>query len=428
MTEQVFVARERELNQLNMFLDRALAGQGQVVFVIGEAGAGKSTLVAEFARRAQETNPDLLVAVGQGDAQTGAGDPYLPFREVLGQLTGDVEAKLAQGAITQENAGRLRDFFRVSGQALLDLGPDLIDIFVPGAGLVTRAGTLLAGKTGWLDRLEDLTERKTTTASPAMSSGRGPSTGSGQGLDQSRIFEQYTNVLHALAAERPLILVVDDLQWADAASIDLLFRLGRRTGDSSILLIGAYRPAEVALGRGGRPHPLEGVTSEFKRYFGDVAVDLGHADATMGQQFVDALLDTEPNRLDEHFRQALFQHTGGHPLFTVELLRDMQARGNLVRDAAGVWVEGSALNWRALPARVEGVIEKRIGRLDGELHEALTTASVEGEQFTVEVVAQVQGVAARELVRRLSREVDKQHRLVRAQGSQYLGNQRLSRY
>ncbi|MFQ5595803.1 MAG: ATP-binding protein, partial [Anaerolineae bacterium] len=76
MTEQVFVARERELAQLHTFLGRALAGQGQVVFVTGEAGAGKSALVTEFAGRAQDAHRDLIVAVGQGDAQTGAGDPY----------------------------------------------------------------------------------------------------------------------------------------------------------------------------------------------------------------------------------------------------------------------------------------------------------------------------------------------------------------
>lgn len=107
MTEQIFVAREHELAQLNEFLDRILAGQAQVCFVTGEAGSGKTALVTEFARRAQEAHADLLVAHGTCNAQTGLGDPYLPFREVLGLLTGDVEAKLAQGAITEENASRL---------------------------------------------------------------------------------------------------------------------------------------------------------------------------------------------------------------------------------------------------------------------------------------------------------------------------------
>jgi adenylate cyclase len=423
MADQPFVARERELAQLQTFLDGALAGQGQVVFVTGEAGAGKTALVTEFARRAQDAHADLLVAVGQGDAQTGAGDPYLPFREVLGLLTGDVDAKLAQGAITHENADRLRDFLRVSGQALVDLGPDLIGIFVPGAGLATRAGTFLAGRVGWLDRLDDLAERRTTAAGDT-----GPSPGSGQGLDQSRIFEQYTNVLKALAAERPLIVVVDDLQWADAASIDLLFRLGRQIEDSRVLLIGTYRPDDVALGRRGERHPLEPVLNELKRYYGDVWLDLAQSDAAAGRQFIDAYLDTEPNRLGEGFRQALFEHTDGHPLFTVELLRAMRDRADLVQDEQGRWLAGPSLDWSTLPARVEGVIEERISRLAEEMREALTVASVEGEDFTVQVIARVEVTNERQLVRRLTQELDKQHRLVQERGIERVGRQRLSLY
>ena len=99
MIEQMFVARERELEQLDEFLDKTLAGQGQVCFMTGEAGAGKTALVTEFARRAQETHDDLLVAIGMCNAQTGAGDPYLPFRQILNMLTGDVEAHSAQGRV-----------------------------------------------------------------------------------------------------------------------------------------------------------------------------------------------------------------------------------------------------------------------------------------------------------------------------------------
>src|SRR6185503_16526470 len=89
---------------------------------------------------------------------------------------------------------------------------------------------------------------------------------------------------------------------------------------------------------------------------------------------------------------------------------------------------GSAINWNTLPARVEGVIEKRIQRLEKELRAILTIASVEGETFTAEVVARVQQVQERALVQRLSQELDKQHRLVTAQVLAWLGSQRLSLY
>ncbi|MFQ5593938.1 MAG: AAA family ATPase [Anaerolineae bacterium] len=415
MVDQVFVARERELAQLNGFLEKALSGQGQICFVTGEAGAGKTALVTEFARRAQAQHDDLLVAIGECNAQTGIGDPYLPFREVLGLLTGDVEARLSQGAITQENAGRLRAFLRISGQALVDLGPDLIDILVPGVGVATRAGAFLAGRVGWLDRLEALTERKSVT-------------GSGAGLDQSRIFQQYTDVLTALAAQQPLILVLDDLHWVDVSSAGLLFHLARRIGENRILILGTYRPDDVALGRNGDRHPLEGIASELKRYHGDIWVDVSQSTDVEGRAFVDALLNAEPNRLGEGFRQALLRHTSGHPLFTVELLRDMRERGDLVQDKEGRWVEGAALDWGTLPARVRGVIEERIRRLEAGLQEALTVASVEGETFAAQVVARVCGVSERDLVRRLARDADRQHRLVWEQGIKRIGGRRLSIY
>jgi adenylate cyclase len=423
MESAVFVARERELEQLDGFLDKALAGQGQVCFVTGEAGSGKTALVTEFARRAQEAHEDLVVAVGQSDAQTGIGDPYLPFREVLGQLTGDVEAKLAQGAITDENASRLRKLLVLSAQALVEVGPDLVGIFVPGVGLATRVGAFLAEKVGWLDELQQLAQPPRDSDVPGA-----------VGVEQDHIFEQYTNVLNRLAEQQPLLLLLDDLQWVDAASIGLLFRLGRRIGGSRILIMGTYRPEEVALGRPSTSsgqverHPLEKVLAEFKRYYGDLAVDLDAAKEAEGRGFVDAFLDTESNRLGEGFRSALFQHTDGHPLFTIELLRDMQERGDLVRDERGRWVEGSVLDWTDLPDRAEGVIEERIGRLEAELRETLTVGSVEGEQFTAEVVARVQTIEVRGLIRRLSQKLERQHRLVTSRGMRRVNGQRLSLY
>jgi predicted ATPase len=404
----VFVGRDAELAQLESALRDALGGHGCVRFVIGEAGSGKTALARTFVSRAEEHHPDLLVVMGQSDAQTGIGDPYLPFREVLALLTGDVDDPVARGVITAENAGRLQRFLGVSGEALLDLGPDLIGTIIPGAGLVTRAAAYIAKKSGKLEKLEELAER-----SPVDELDSG-------GIEQSHIFEQYTNVMIRLAEHRPLVVVLDDLHWADVASIGLLFRLGRSLGGSRVLLLGTYRPAEVAIGRNGERHPLEKVIAEFKRYLGDIDVDLADAGDDERRRLVDALLDLEPNRLGDTFRRALFHHTGGHPLFTVELLRTLQERGELALDGTGRWVEGPSLHWDTVPARVEGVIEERIGRLDEDAQEALTVASVEGEQFTAEVVAAVQEVDARRLVRRFGRDLEQRHRLVRSQGLRHM--------
>ena len=182
-------------------------------------------------------------------------------------------------------------------------------------------------------------------------------------LDQEKIFEQYAAVLKALSKDRTLILVLDDLQWADSGSLNLLFHLARQLKDSRILLLGTYRPDDVALGRDGERHPFESILNELKRYFGDIVMDLSRAASDEGRAFTDALIDSEPNHLDAAFRERLFARTDGHPLFTVELLRNLQERGNLVKDQEGCWIQGSNVDWGTLPARVEGVIGERIARL-----------------------------------------------------------------
>lgn len=419
-----FVAREGELGKLEGHLDAALAGQGRVVFVTGDAGCGKTALIQEFARRAQATHENLIVAWGHGNAYTGSGDPYLPFREILGMLTGDIEARWAARAMTGEQALRLWHLLPLAVQALLEAGPDLLDLFVPKIPLAKRAAAFSQWPVGsdWLARLQELVAGRTTA----------PSTN----LQQSALFEQYTQVLRVLAEQKPLLLALDDLQWADGGSTNLLFHLGRCIEGSRILIVGAYRPTEVALGRPPSPlageteeeqkrHPLEPIVNEFRRTFGGIEVDLEQAE---GRQFVNAFLDSEANRLGDTFRETLYAHTRGYPLFTVELLRGMQERGDLQRDGEGQWVEGAALDWETLPARVEAVVAERIGRLPKRLRDLLAVAGVEGESFTAEVMARVSAVDEREMVRCLSDTLDKRYRLVSAQGIRRAGEQRVSLY
>ena len=156
----VFVARERELAQLDGYLELALAGQGRVVFVTGDAGSGKTTLVQEFTRRAQDVHVDLVAASGNCNAYTGIGDPYLPFREILERLTGDVEARWAAGAMSGEHARRLWHTLPFAAQALVEAGLDLVDTFVPRAALLERARACALSRVDWLARLEELVQRK----------------------------------------------------------------------------------------------------------------------------------------------------------------------------------------------------------------------------------------------------------------------------
>jgi tetratricopeptide (TPR) repeat protein len=408
----VFVTRESELALLDRFLSHALEGHGQVAFITGDPGQGKTALAREFALRAQKSQPDLLVAGGNCNAYTGIGDPYLPFREIISLLTRDVESRWEAWAIGREQARRLWLASPLTVQALVDTGRDLVEIFISGDALLKRAAAFSPWpeRGEWLPKLEQLVERKASLPSD-------PS------FQQAALFEQYTRVLRALARDKPLLLILDDLQWADSGSINLLFHLGKRLEGGRIMILGAYRPTEVALGRSGERHPLEPIVNELKRQFGDIQIDIGKSD---GRGFVDAYIDSEPNRLGEAFRATLAGLTGGHALGTVELLRDMQERGGLERDREGRWIEGKALDWETLPARVEAMIAERIERLDLTERQVLKVASVEGETFTAEVVAKVLDEESQSILSLLSNELDKRHRLVSAQNIRHVDGRRLS--
>ncbi|MBU1750507.1 MAG: AAA family ATPase, partial [Chloroflexi bacterium] len=414
----VFVARERELAKLDGFLARALAGQGQVAFVTGDAGSGKTALLDELAHRATAAHGALVVACGSCNAHAGAGDPYLPFREILQTLAGDVEGQRAGGVLSPEQARRLWALLPSTAQALVDHGPGLIDTFVPGAALLRRGEAFAPRSAPWRARLAELARRERAPA------------------PQTDLFAQVTAVLAALARQYPLLLMLDDLQWADGGTAALLFHLGRRLAPagSRILVVGAYRPLDSwgfqkppGSDESAEHHPLELLVHEFGRQWGNVQVDLNQVE---GRAFVDAFLDTEPNCLDESFREALYRHTGGQALFTVELLRGLQERGDLVRDEAGRWTAGPTLDWDRLPARVEAVIAERVSQLGAECQATLATASVEGEVFTAEVVARVQGVDEGEITRRLSGALSQPRRLVAAHSLERLdpGGRRLSHY
>jgi len=406
-----FVAREQELAELAAALATARGGAGQILFVIGGAGRGKTTLVQEFARQAQAADPELLVVSGSCNAHTGSGDPYLPFREALTMLSGDVETRWAGGLISTEHARRLWEAMPLTLPALVEHAPDLLGAFVPGKSVRERAATFAERDASWF---RELVARESAEV--------------GARVAQQPIVTQYRAVLSAIARQRPLVLILEDLHWVDSASSGLLLHLSREASHSRMLILSTYRPDELAVSRGETHHPLAEMLSELKRRHGDIWLDLGALAEADGRHFVEAYLDTRPNRLGPAFREALFTQTGGHALFTVELLREMRERGDLRQDADGQWTQGPAIDWNTLPARVEGAIEKRIQRLETALRSILTIASVEGETFTAEVVARVQQVQERGLVQRLSQELDKQHRLVTAHILAWLGPQRLSLY
>lgn len=411
--KRAFVGRQRQLDRLQTFLQDTLNGFGRIIFVTGGSGRGKTTLLHEFAHRAMDEVPGLLFAAGSCSIYSAAGDPYLPFRQILSTLTADTEAQVRAGLLSPEHGRRLRAALPVTARAVVEKGGELLDVLVSAQALKDRLEPVEEAGTTLTDRLRILIEAQRVT---------------GAQQERKRLFSQFTGVLQDISRVFPLILVLDDLQWVDAASASLLHHLSQNLSGQRLLIIGAYRREEVAMGRDGERHPLDKVLAEVKSAYGSIAINLAELDQSEEWQFVNMLLDQQVNEFSEQFRRALFDHTSGHALFTVELLRAMRERGDVKQNEEGKWVDSRSIDWSAMPPRVEGVIEERVGRLNRELRALLNTACVEGELFTAEVLARIEERDPRELLHLLSSELEDVHRLVKEQDEIRLGEQFLTRF
>ena len=412
MSEQrFFVGRERQLSRLDRFLEDALAGKGGVCFITGEAGSGKTELFKEFLARSQDKYADLIVAVGRCNSQTGEGEAYLPFKEILRLLTGDIETELSGQAISPENANRLKKLFSNAGEAVAWFGPNLIDIFVPGSTLMTKAGIYVAKKVGWAKKLEKLIEKR-----------RGASYHPPQ-LSQTSLYNEYAQVLFKLAEEKSMALVIDDLQWADHSSLELLFHLGRKAAGNRILIVGVYRPSDTAMGRKGERHPLEPIVHELGRTWGEIHVNLDLSlerkeEKAEVEAFVRDYVNERysPNAFGEDFMKLITLQTEGLALFIVELLMNLEERGLIRRDAEGRWHQAEEIDVQALPAKVDSIVEERILRLNDRERGILTCAAVEGENFTAQVISKIKKISETDLVDILANDLGKRHRLVEERG------------
>ncbi len=390
--ETAFVAREREMQRLGAFLERSLTGQTQVALIAGEAGSGKTALLGQFARQALTSHPSLLVVGGQSDAYTGSGQPYQPFVECVQMLAGAWETLPWAEHLPAEARARLQAALPQTAQTLVESAPALLGRFVNRADLgrsVRAAAPDLRPRPAWLKTLSDSTAHTVPR------------------LEAGLLFEQLTRFLIEISYRQPLVLVLDDLHWIDPGSAALAFHLVRHLSTSRILILAAYRPVDLHHLAASGEHSLTGLVSEIRRYGGwrggSMRLDLDQANE---QDFVAALLEQDPqlqpNALDEAFRATLAHRTGGNPLFTVELLRSMQARGDLVRSDDGVWESRPDLDWDHLPERVEAAITGRIFPLNALWRDWLSTASVMGESFSAEVLAKAHGVPEHDLLQALN--------------------------
>lgn len=146
----LFVARERELGVLQSHLRAAVAGNGRIIFITGEAGRGKTSLMAEFAYRAQAEHPGLVVAAGACQALTGIADPYLPFRDLVAMLCGDWQRPWLGSDISPSHVRRLQAIAPQTAQAIAahasDLGNTALSSGQEATVLLTIEGVWLATK------------------------------------------------------------------------------------------------------------------------------------------------------------------------------------------------------------------------------------------------------------------------------------------
>lgn len=402
-----FVGRDDELERLRLLATAAYEDGVRVALVCGEAGRGKTTLVGALARDL-EVQAGWMTVAANCSPQAEAAEPFQPFRDALGRLIGEVGDEPSGRSEAAKAPETLAARFL---PVLLGEARGLLGTFLSPSHLAARARSAPGADIRLLTELEAIDSRNTAEVNPALA--------------RSEIFDAYSRVLCEAAKHRPLLLVIEDLHWADPGSASLLAHLSRALTGSAVLIVGTFRREELALESGGERHPFETVANDLVLHFGDIEIDLDQGDP---RAFVDALLDHEPNDIGDSFRRELVERTGGLPLFATEVLRTLRDDGFVVRREDGAWVLAGTIQWSKVPRRVEAVVAERIGRLPAGLRQVLTTAAIEGEELTAELVALVAGRPEREVVRELSTEAGRRYRIVLATGVRRLGERRLSLY
>jgi adenylate cyclase len=376
-----FVGRELELEHLEGYLKAAIAGQGQTVLVTGEAGIGKTFLIERFLALTATRYRQVRIAQGRCSELFGQGGGYLPFIEALSMLLAGKDQK----AVREKVLAVVSDTAPSWLEAIPVVGPALRASFETAQAVRTQFG-LGAG-------------RRVTAP------------------DQERMLQEYAGLLTRLAQEGPLLLFLDDLQWSDTASVDLLLHLSRRIRGSPILILGTYRPSDVDVGRDGQPHPLRKAVLEMHRYNACQEMPL----ARLEQHECTALITAEfpDNDFPISFLDFLFHHSAGNALFITEMLRYLRDQ-ELVQRHNGTWHLMHSVESVQLPRSVESIVTMRIDRLEEDLRRALQYASVEGERFLSSPLARVLEVDELVLEERLGL-AERVHRFIRTEGELEIG-------
>ncbi|MFB3093965.1 MAG: AAA family ATPase, partial [Dehalococcoidia bacterium] len=310
----VFVGRQREMGELKACLEDALSGRGRLVTLVGEPGIGKTRTAQELATYAGLRGAQVLW--GRCYEEQGM-PPYWPWVQAI------------RSYVRERDPEQLRSEM--------------------GAGAADIAEVVSDVK----ERLPDL-KPPPQLDSPEQA--------------RFRLFDSITAFLKSASQKQPLVLVLDDLHWADQPSLLLLQFFARELGNSRLLLIGTYRDMELS-----RQHPLAETLGELtrERLFQRVLLR-GLSQQDVGR-FIEVAAGVDP---PPGLAEAVHTQTEGNPLFVTEVVRLLVQEGELTQES------GARDSWTVrIPEGVREVIGRRLNRLSQRCNETLTIASVIGREF-----------------------------------------------
>src|SRR6266480_3200219 len=324
--ERVLVGRQRELTALWSQFEKTTAGRLHVTLVAGEPGIGKTSLLHEVAGRAEQV--DGLVLRG-GASEAEGMPPYLPFLEALGSYirTAPLEQLRAQ----------------------VDPIAPILATILPE--LPMRLGELA------------------------------PSYSLPPEQARLRLYEAVGRFLSTIAVSCPLLLLLDDLQWADTATLDLLCHVAQHQAVSRLCILGAYRSDELV----SRP-ALERSILNLTRNRQLMTLTLHQLGEAEVAELITRLLGVPP---DHHLSQRLWKESEGNPFFLEELLREWLETGGLTVTQSRASVSPSPP--ARLPASISSLIRQRFARLPQEVLETLRSAAILGRTFDSTLLVEVMG-------------------------------------
>ena len=317
------VGRESELSALEDALLAALRGDGGVVIVGGEAGMGKTRLVGELTSRARRLR---CVVMSGACSEAELSLPYLPFLEAIGNR------------LTTEDLDGLRTRLGSAADELAQLFPQL---------------------------------------------GRPNTTGGDPMQAKLRMFEAFLLLLRDAARDRALLLVLEDLQWADPGTRELLDYMTRRLRSTNVLVMATYRLDEMH-----RKHPLVPTIQGWRRSGTAEFIELQPLSAESVGDMVCAIFGEA--EVSDEFRDFLHERSEGNPFVLEEMLRDAVDRGDIFRTDTG-WDRKSLTEMR-IPRTVTAAILHRLERLNRETLDVLSAASVIGRSADLTTLIAVTGM------------------------------------